>query len=509
MPDEPRWDDWAPTQPPEEERPPSTPRSVARNASVAYVGEIVAKASSLVFFAVMARELGEGRFGHFFFALSLTTLLVLAAGLGTDSLLEREVARDRSLARDYVRGVTRFKAVTAVGMVLVAAAMVNIADYPQEARLAVYLVGAGVIVEHLSKTRYAAFMAYEQMRYMSLSIIVQRMLTAAFGVALLLSGAGLVAVSMVFLGGALVGLAVAELCFRRLVGPRSPGGTRPLGWRALTRAGVPIGVSGLLFTVLLKLDAVLVGFLVGGTDNAEVGYFGAAYRVVEATMFLSWYFGGAIMPWIARAGAGTAANLPRSYEIALKAVTTMLVPFAVAFAVLAGPIVRLLYGDGYEQAVLPLQLLSAMTLLFGINYLTSTFFIGRDRPGTFGRLLVIVVVQNITFNAVLIPAYGAAGAAFNAALSGVLLALLGFRRAAGIVGSVQIWRPFVTPLLAATAMALAMLLTASLPVLSLLVGAVVYPAVFASAERFLFPRDLALWRRLLGARTRSRHAEAS
>ena len=496
-------------QPPEEERPPSTPRSVARNAAVAYGGEIVAKASSLVFFAVMARELGEGRFGHFIFALSLTSVLVLAAGLGTDSLLEREVARDRSRAREYVAGVTRLKAVTAAGLLALAVVTVNVADYPREARLAVYLVGAGVIVEHLSKTRYAAFMAYEQMRFMSLSIIAQRTATAIVGVALLLSGAGLVAVSIVFLGGALVGLAIAELSFRRLVVPSPAGGARRLGWRTLTRAGVPIGVSSLLFTVLLKFDAVLVGFLAGGTDNAEVGHFGAAYRVVEATMFLSWYFAGAIMPWIARGGAGNAGDLARGYEVALKVVTTMLVPLAVTFAVLADPIVRLLYGDGYEQAVLPLQFLSAMTLLYGINYLASTFFIGRDRPGAFGRLLVVVVLQNIAFNVALIPSYGAAGAAFNAALSGLLLAVLGFRQATRVVGSVRSLRPLASPGLAAAAMAFAMMLTVSLPVVSLLVGAVVYLAVFATAERFMFPRDLDLWRRLVALRSSSRHAEAS
>ncbi|HEV2771101.1 MAG TPA: flippase [Solirubrobacteraceae bacterium] len=504
-----RADDRVQLPPPEEERPASTPRSVARNAAVAYGGEIVAKASSVAFFAVMARELGEGRFGHFIFALSLTSVLVLAAGLGTDSLLEREVARDRSRARDYVRGVTGLKAVSAAGLLVLAGVMVNLADYPQEARLAVYLVGGGVLIEHLSKTRYAAFMAYEQMRHMSLSIIVQRTSTAIIGVVLLLAGFGLVAVSIVFLGGALLALAVAELSFRRLVRSAPSSAVRPLGWRTLIRAGLPIGVSGLLFTLLLKLDAVLVGFLAGGTDNAEVGYFGAAYRVVEATMFLSWYFGGAVMPWIARAGAGTAGDLARGYEIALKAVTAMLVPLAVTFAVLAGPIVGLLYGDGYEEAVLPLRLLSAMTLLYGVNYLASTFFIGRDRPGAFGRLLVVVVLQNILFNAALIPQYGAAGAAFNAALSGVLLALLGFRQASRVVGSVRTSRPFVSPVLAAAAMALAMLLAASLPVLSLLVGAVVYPAAFAAAERLLFPRDLDLWRRLLAVRTRSARAHAS
>jgi O-antigen/teichoic acid export membrane protein len=248
--------------------------------------------------------------------------------------------------------------------------------------------------------------------------------------------------------------------------------------------------------LLLKADAVLVGFLAGGTDNAEVGYFGGAYRVVEATMFLSWYFGAAIMPWIARSGGPHGGDLGRAYEAALKAVTAMLLPLAVAFAVLADPLVRLLYGDGYEGAVLPLRFLSAMTVLYGINYLASTFFVGRDRPGAFGRLLVVVVVQNLLCNVALIPAFGAAGAAVNAALSGLLLAVLGFRKATHVVGPVRTARSFVSPVLAGGAMAAAMVAAASQPLVSVVVGAVVYLLAFTASERLFFPRDLMLWGRL-------------
>ena len=489
-----------PTASPEEERPAATTRSVAKNAAVAWGGEIVAKAASLAFFAVMARELGEGGFGDFIFALSLTTLLVLIAGLGTDSLLEREVARDRSRAHDYVRAVTGLKIVTATSLLAVAFVVANVGGYSAEARSAVYLVGAGVLLEHLSKTRYAAFMAYERMKHMSLSIIVQRALTAMIGIALLLAGAGLVAVSLVFLGGALVGLAVSELSFRRMIANRPSGCERPIRWASLLRAGLPIGISGLLFTVLLKLDAVLVSFLAGGANNAEVGYFGGAYRVVEATMFLTWYFAGAVMPWVARVGEEAGTSLAAGYEVALKVLTVVLLPVAIGFAVLADPIVRLLYGDGYGPAVLPLQLLSAMTVLYGVNYLASTFFVGRDQPGTFSRLLVVVVVQNVLFNAVMIPVYGAAGAAFNAVLSGLLLAVLAFRQAKHVVGRVRPARSFASPVLAGVAMTAAMLPTRSEPIASAAVGAAVYPVAFALAERALFPRDLAILRRLIGRR---------
>jgi O-antigen/teichoic acid export membrane protein len=317
-------------------------------------------------------------------------------------------------------------------------------------------------------------------------------------VTLLLLGGGLVTVALIYLGGALVGLAVAERSFRRLTRGGGPAPRRSVSWRWLVREGLAIGVLSMLFVVLLQFDTVLVGLLTG--DDGEVGYFGAAHRLIEATMFLVWYVGSAVMPWVARADDGDSGHLARGYELGLTAITALLVPMAVVFSVLADPLVRLLYGDDFGPAALPLQLLSAMTVLYGINYMTTTFFIGRDRPGAFGLVVAGVVVQNVAFNVVTIPHYGAAGAAFNAVLSAVLMAGLGIWRARTVVGPVRPLRPFVTPLLAGAAMALAMTATAQLPVVSLVVGGLVYLGSLVLVERILFPVAFGEWRdRVAGA----------
>jgi O-antigen/teichoic acid export membrane protein len=482
----------------EEELQPVTAGSVARNTGIAVAGEVVSKVASLAFFAVMARELGGAAFGSFVFALSLGGVLVLAAGLGTDSLIEREVARSPSRARDYVSAATRLKAVTCVSLLGAAAIGLEFAGYPAESRVTFYVVGAGIVLEHLSKTRYSAFVAFQRMKYMSLSIVVQRFFTAAGGVALLLLGHGLVAASLMYLLGAAVGLAVSESSYRRLT--RHQGVEhRPIPWRSLLRAGLPIGIASMLFSLLLRFDVVLLGLLKPG--GVELGYLGAAYRVIEATLFLVWYIGSAVMPWVARAREES-DTVARGYELGLKALVLLLLPLAVAIAVLADPLVRLLYGPGYGPAVLPLQLLSAMTVLYGINAMTSMFFIGRDRPGAFGRLLAVVVVQNVVFNLELIPQYGAVGAALNAALSGVLLAVLGFVKARRTFGLVRVSRILLTPMIAGAAMTVVMVLTDQVMIASAIAGGVVYVVTLALAERTLFPTDFARWQRLVAGRVR-------
>ena len=132
----------------------------------------------------------------------------------------------------------------------------------------------------------------------SACLILQRTLTAVVGITILLAGGGLLGAALAYLGGALVGLAAAEYCYRRwtpVAAPRPDPGRRD---RDAARRASRSGVAGLLFVLLLKVDVLLLSFL---DSNAEVGLYSAAYRLIEGAQFVPWAFNAAMLPWLARA----------------------------------------------------------------------------------------------------------------------------------------------------------------------------------------------------------------
>jgi O-antigen/teichoic acid export membrane protein len=471
------------------ERPHATPRRIARNALIRSGGEVVAKAASVAFYVVMARELGSEGFGDFMFALSLTSVLLLGSGFGIDDLTFMEVGRDKRRAGDYLGDAVAIKLLTSFALLTAAAIAVNIADYSSEARLAVYLVGTGNAIETLSWSWHAIFGGHERLELTAVAVIAQRIVTAVAGVAVLLSGGGLIAASAIFLGGAFLGLLVSHVQLRRLV-PWLQVRTHHRRWLPLIKAGFPIGVATLLFMILIKLDTVMLSFLEGG-DNSQVGFYSAAYRLVEATMFVSWIFSHSSLPWLARQEE-EGVGLARGGELGLKALTAVLMPIGVTFAVLAPQLIELFYGSAFEDAVTPLRWLGLMTVLYGINFFASTILVARGRPSGFTRAAVIIIVQNVVFNLVLIPIYGASGAAFNAVLSGVLLAVLAVRQVGLITRPVNPMRAFAGSLIAGAAMA-GVVLAAGLPLIpSLILGPLVYAAALTLFERLFHPDDFRL-----------------
>jgi O-antigen/teichoic acid export membrane protein len=167
------------------------------------------------------------------------------------------------------------------------------------------------------------------------------------------------------------------------------------------------------------------------------------------------------------------------------------------FGFLAPEWIDLVYGDGYEQAVMPLRLLAVMTVLFGIISFVGILMIAQDRPREFIRPAAIVVVQNVVTNLILIPPLEADGAAISAVISGVLLAgwmMWKIQRRLGGVSTVRIWASAVlaTAALSGTAASLGGL---TIPALAAAVA--VYTALFLALERLAFPADFGLYRRAL------------
>src|SRR3954464_9318805 len=171
----------------------ATSRRIAGGTSVRAIGEVVAKLANVVFFIVIARKLGDQAFGAFIFGISFASILMLAAGFGTDELVTREVARDKSRVHVLFKDVFTAKAAMMVVLLAVMALVLAIGNYDTETQIAVLLIGVGLAFEYLAKSIHAVFQAYEQMQYIAATLVIQRMFTATVGTIVVLKGGSLVA----------------------------------------------------------------------------------------------------------------------------------------------------------------------------------------------------------------------------------------------------------------------------------------------------------------------------
>jgi O-antigen/teichoic acid export membrane protein len=454
------------------------------------VGEVVAKVASLVVYIALARELGQNSFGDFIFGMSLSAVLFIGAGLGLNELLSRAVARDPRRIDDLFWNIVAIRWLGLLVLPAIVAIIVALMDYSAETAAAIVVISVGVGLDFQSNTLFAVFQGLERNHHVATSLIVNRISTAAMVVAVLAAGGGILAAAAVFSLGSFLGVATAYVLMRRYV-TRPHLEIQPRRWPALARSGLPLGFVGLLNQALLRLTVVMLGFLAG---SAAVGEYGAAFRLIEAMMFVPWAFGGAILPWFSRHTGEGIVSLARGYEMVTKTMVTLLLPVALLFIIYAEPLIELLYGDQYDGAVTPLRLLGVMTVLFGLNSMATTISIGRDRPQDFTHPAAFVLVQNIAFAFILMPSYEAEGAALSLVISSALLFALTFRNLTRLVGAISPVRVLVAPLLSAAAMGVAAALLTGVPWAMAAAAAIAaYGIAFLVVERVLYPGDFAFY----------------
>ena len=464
---------------------PGSARLILANTTYRLIADVGAKIASVALFVVMARQLGEAGFGLFSFALALVTLVTAASDFGQDKVLTREVARRPEALDGYLVNTLALKLALALPGLAVAAAIVATSGADGKTLAVVALLGLAVVADLLTATCFAVYQAFERMAFIPIVLITQRFLTAVAGIAALLSGAGEVTVAAIFMISGVLAFALALiLLLRRVARPRLE--LRPQAWTALMRAAAPIGLAGLFGIVLFRIDMVM---LAAFEPHEVVGRYGAAYRLFETTLFLSWAVGAAVYPAFSRLSRTSDPPVGGMYERSIKLVVALTLPLAAGAAVLAGPLIRVVFGAEYADAETALALLAPAIAFYPLAYIAGYLLVSQDRSTWLTATYAFVAVENIALNFLLIPWLSLDGAALGTSISEGLAAFVLVAGAARAAGAFSWARVVAGPALASALAGVTMALLAPDLLLAAAAGAVVYVAALVAFESVVYPQD--------------------
>jgi O-antigen/teichoic acid export membrane protein len=475
-------------------------RRVAQNSAFPMAAALGNKALDLAFAIVMLRVLGPGDAGAYAWVGVVVGYLDILLGFGMNTWLTREVARQpEQLGRELGR-VLGARAVFWLGVVLATLALAGPLAAPLDVTpakaLALLLLALAMAPAGLSAALTAVFQAYERMEYPAAITVMTTVLKVALGLLALGLGYGFVGLAAVALAVNVLTLGALAVLFVDLVGwPRLR--LAPRAGLGLVGDAYPFMMNNLLASLFFRLDSLLLPPLAG---DVALGWYSAAYRVVDGFNLIPANFTLALFPLLARRGQADRAALARVYRRALKVLLGLGVPLCVGTALLAEPLVLFFAGPAYvPQAAWALRVLIWFLPFSFINGVTQYVLIAVDRQRFLTIAFLVATAFNLAANLLLIPRGSYLAAALVTVLSEVVL--LGpfwwaVTRSLPPVSLGQLaWRPALAA--AGMAVVVAPLATWSWP-LSIPVGAAVYGALLAALGGF-DADDRALWRRLRGA----------
>ncbi len=458
-------------------------------------GEIAGRVASLLLFAVAGRTLGQSGLGAFVFAVAFTGFVMVPVGLGLDRYMLREIAEERSSQHHLFFNILALKLVLALPLFGIGFLGLHLVGYGIDAQRTAWALAPGVFADSIARTQLAVFSAHERNGPPAAADAVNRILSAALGIAALKLGYGVVSVGATYSIGSLTGVALSFWLMARTIRiPRVTLARRR--WRALAVVSVPFAVQEVFTTLLARVDTLILSLL---ATQAAVGRYGAAYRLFESTLFVSFALVGAFSAMFTYLGADA---LRAAFERALKLSLVLLMPLAVAFVVLARPICELVYGPKFGAAALPLRILGPGVVPVGVVMLVTSLVIARGDPRRIVRVTGCVVAVNVALNFILIPPYGVTGAAAAMLATEVVYLVATTRLALRMVKRIA-WGPVA---IGASTAGLAMTLS-SLPLddnllAGLLAGSGAYLLTLICVERLVSPVDVQFVMRMARKRLR-------
>lgn len=443
------------------------PRRTAQTALSLAASEILGKIASLVVFVVCARVLGLEEFGVYSFGLGVGLLLAVLPSMGLDARLVQLASAEPRCVHACLGALLLIRATVfaaVIGPVVVVLALVT----PGANHFAaVLMLVVASLLDTFSDAFRAACGARQRQHRTAVVLVVQRVLGLVLVVGLLTLHAQVWAAALAYLGSVVFGLAgMADAARRAGAVPVLRGTGREV--RRLLAAARVMGLEAVATMGLFRIDTVLIGALLG---PAAVGAYSAAYRLLEAVLFVSWTISRAYVPVIASHATNRLQVRHWARRCSL-AVVALYLPYGVALLLRGDEILALLFGAEFVTPLLMLSI-AAAPLMFGVAHLAASVLLALRPDPVVLRASVVALVLNVGLNLVLIPWWGIVGAGAATTAAFVVQAWILLRTLRAEVGLVFEFRRVGVVGLASVAAGLAMTVPAP-PLLSIAAGAVTY-----------------------------------
>ena len=391
-------------------------RRLAHNAVALAFGGITAQFAFTLLEILIARQLGAEAYGTFVTAYAWTVLGAFLMEFGTPLYTIQQGSRDHSsLPQLLGSGLAVNLVMFSVLYLLLIFVTVFLLQNPVLSFM-LFLLPYGLVLT-LQNELASVYSSYQTMHISALfqglapvAILVVYFVLSRDGLAL--SDVGIAYVT----GGGIVAAAWFLVTVRK-VRP-----TTSLGHIATTlRSSYQYGLTGILGQIYFKADIVMLSAMAG---LREAGIYAAAYKLADLVTKVAVLCSRVFAPALFKASHETGKSFDVFSSMMVRCLALVGLLAGVSSFLLAEDLILLLFGENYLSSVPILQIMggvmAARCMMVALQLLLSSMELHFQRVS---RLSVAVAVH-IAANAVLIPLYGAPGAAIATLLSGAFLVLL-------------------------------------------------------------------------------------
>jgi len=393
----------------------NTVQRIAKNSLVLLASNIISKILGFFYVMYIARYLGAEGFGILSFALAFTGIFGVFTDLGLTTLTVREVARNKSLAGKYLGNITVIKIILVIITFGLIAITINLLGYPKQTIKVVYFLALSVILSSFSNIFNSIFQAYEKMEYQSLGQILSSALMLSGALFAISHGLNVIGfASIYFLVSAVILVYSFAVCVWKFAKPKIE---VDLGfWKHTINVAWVFAAGSFFASIYSMIDRVMLSLMKG---DIVVGYYSAAYNLVNVLSFIPSAFAISIFPVMSNYFKTSGSSLNKIYNYGVKYMFMLTLPITVGAILLSKIIICIIYGTEFLTSTRVLNVLIWAEMLIFVEIIMSYMLVSINKQKIILFNAVVGATLNVALNLLLIPKMSLIGAAIATVASDI------------------------------------------------------------------------------------------
>ena len=384
---------------------------VTRNASWIIAGRVYHMVLAFVVGLLTARYLGPNNYGLINYAATYTSFFASFCTLGINSVIVKNFVDRPDEEGETVGSAIILRTISSVLSVVMMMCITFIADNGEKTtNIVVFLCGIGVIFQVMDTLDYW-FQSRLESKYSAFATVISYTVVSIYKVWLLVTGKSVewfaVSTSIDYLVVAIILLIV----YKKRNGPRFSCSRRKA--KELFKSSYHFILAGLMVSIYGSTDKFMLKQLL---NEAEVGYYSTAVSLCNTWVFLLTAIIDSLYPVILQS-FNNKELFERKNKQLYSIVFYISVSVSILFSVLATPVVRILYGKAYIAAAAPLRIITWYTAFSYLGVARNAWIVSYNKQNYLKYLYIGAAITNVVLNVIMIPLWGASGAAFASLLT--------------------------------------------------------------------------------------------
>ncbi|MBI3626597.1 flippase [Candidatus Uhrbacteria bacterium] len=392
----------------------SLTRKIARNTLSQVIGKIVGTVLGLLCIGLMTRYLGQVGFGQYTTVMTFLQFFGILVDFGLTMITAQMIAPlDGAEEEKVLANLFTLRLVSAVIFLGLAPVIVLLMPYESAIKTGVAVAAASYLFIALNQVLMGLFQKKLDMNRTAAAEIFNRVL--------LLGLTWLVVAENWGLNGILGAVVISNAVQFGLLYVFSVKHTRlhfrydPKIWQEIFHLSWPIAVSIGLNLIYLKSDTLILSLI---KSQAEVGIYGATYKVIDVLVSMPILFAGLVLPVLSRHWArGDREHYTRVFQKSFDALVLVALPLVVGTWFVSREVMVLIAGQDFAASgpVLNILIIAAGIIFIGAMFGHAIVSLNKQKQTiwAYGASAVLSLAGYLIF----IPIYSYFGAAWMTVFS--------------------------------------------------------------------------------------------